>query len=300
MLRPTKAAHPLRRRGAAAEPDAFAAATPRRPGAAEEHGASRSPSRARTGWSRPTTSRRRHPRARSARAGPSGAFAAQLDADGNAIAAAVLADGRLAWSRRGRRGERVHGRVHRVADAAPSMAAPRPDHRHGHRSRRRRTSTPARPAATCSGGPSQDGQPGELRRRSSAGSAVTALDPPARRPLAGRGAGERRALASGSAVNEAGRERAPDPHRTSFPRHPDAIRRIAASQRDKSFLAAGSGQLGLYFSTSRPHPVDRRRRRSRDATALYLHPQGGRRLPRRRRAMVAELDIHNPASRDHT
>jgi phosphate transport system permease protein len=58
-----------------------------------------------------------------------------------------------------------------------------------------------------------------------------------------------------------------------FPAHSGPVRRIAPSQRDKGFLAASGGRLGLYFSTShrvlwegRP-PLE-------DATALLYAPKG--------------------------
>jgi phosphate transport system permease protein len=77
-----------------------------------------------------------------------------------------------------------------------------------------------------------------------------------------------------------------------FPRHPGAVRRITPSQRDRSFLAASGGQLGLYFSTADRTlwtgavPVP-------EASALFYTPKadgayvaGG--------AQVAEVDIRNP------
>ncbi len=77
-----------------------------------------------------------------------------------------------------------------------------------------------------------------------------------------------------------------------FPRQPGAIRRIAPSQRDRSFLAVGERELGLYFSTADrtlwtgAAPV-------RGATALFYTPKadgavlaGG--------GEVAGLNIRNP------
>ncbi len=218
---------------------------------------------------------------------PLGAFAAQLDGDGNALAAAALADGRLAVARRGvekneMTGEATESLGRAELDAPGRITALVID--------------PAQKnlyAGTAAGDllwwTLQDGQPGDLHS-ANAGAPITALT----LLLGGRSLAvgqENGALSVWFPVNETGDTvRLARTH--EFPRHPDAIRRITPSQRDRSFLAASAGKLGLYFSTADrtlwtgAPPV-------RDVAALFYTPKadgayaaGG--------GEVAELDIHNP------
>ena len=218
---------------------------------------------------------------------PLGPFAAQLDADGNTMAAAVLADGRLAVMRRGiekneMTGEETPTLTRAEIDAPGRVTALVID------------PTQKNLYAGTAGGDLlwwtlQDAQPGELRA-ANAGAPVSALN----LLLGGRSLAvgqENGALSVWFGVNESGDAvRLARAH--ELPRHPGAIRVITPSQRDRSFLAAGGGRLGLYFSTADrtlwtgAAPVP-------EASALFYTPKadgayvaGG--------AQVAEVDIRNP------
>ena len=223
---------------------------------------------------------------------PLGAFAAQLDADGNALAAAALADGRLAVVRRGvekneMTGEATESLGRAELDAPGRITALVID--------------PAQKnlyAGTAAGDllwwTLQDGQPGDLHS-ANAGAPITALS----LLLGGRSLAvgqENGALSVWFPVNESG-----DTVRLArmheFPRHPDAIRRIAPSQRDRSFLAASARAARSLLLDRRPHPVDRRSAGARRRGPL-LHPEGGRRLRRRWRGGGGARHPQ-PASRDH-
>ncbi len=219
---------------------------------------------------------------------PLGMFAAQLGEDGaNATAAAVLADGRVAVVRRaveqneftGESTESLSRAEVEVPGRITSMVID-PDQRSLY-------------AGTAAGEilwwPLQDGQPGELRSVN-AGAPVTALTLliGGRSLIVGQQNG---ALSAWFAVSQAdGSTRLQRIH--EFPRHPGAIRLLAASQRGKGFLADGGGRLGMYFSTNDrtlwtgPAPV-------RDGTALFYTPKAdGAFLAGP--GMVAEVDIRNP------
>jgi phosphate transport system permease protein len=218
---------------------------------------------------------------------PLGTFAAQIDGDGNAVAAAALADGRLAVARSAVEKNEITG------EATASL-------------HRAELDAPGRITALVIDAPQKnlyagtaggdllwwtlvDGQPGELRT-ANAGAPISALN----LLLGGRSlvvGQENGALSVWFAVNETG-----DTVRLAriheLPRHPGAIRRIAPSQRDRGFLAAGGGRLGLYFSTADRTlwtgavPVP-------DVSALFYTPKAdGAYLAGR--GEVAELDIHNP------
>jgi phosphate transport system permease protein len=218
---------------------------------------------------------------------PLGAFAAQLDEDGNAVAAAVTADGKLAVVRRAvAANEFTGGTTESVTrsevDAPGRITALVIDPTQGNLY-----------AGTAGGDllwwPLQDGQPG-TPRVASAGAPVTALN----LLLGGRSlvvGQENGGLAVWFPVTQQDETvRLARIH--EFPRHPEAVRLIAPSQRDRSFLAAGRGQLGLYYSTSErtlwtgPSPV-------KEGTALYYTPKadgayfGGA-------GEIAEIDIRNP------
>ncbi len=221
---------------------------------------------------------------------PLGAFAAQLDADGNTVAAAALADGRLAVVRRGVEKNEITGEatgtLHRAELDAPG----------------RITALVIDAAqknlyAGTAGGDLlwwtlADGQPGDLRT-ANAGAPITAMN----LLLGGRSLAvgqENGALSVWFAVNESGDSvrlaRAHD-----LGRQRGAIRRIAPSQRDRSFLAAGARELGLYFSTADRtlwtggSPVA-------DVSALFYTPKadGAYLAGGAQGAQVAEVDIHNP------
>ncbi len=222
---------------------------------------------------------------------PLGPFAAQLDADGNTVVAAALAGGRLAVVRRAVEKNEITGEatgtLHRAELDAPG----------------RITALVIDAAqknlyAGTAGGDLlwwtlTDGQPGDLRT-ANAGAPITAMN----LLLGGRSLAvgqENGALSVWFAVNESGDSvrlaRAHD-----LGRQAGAIRRIAPSQRDRSFLAAGDRRLGLYFSTADrtlwtgESPVQ-------DVSALFYTPKAdGAYLAGgvQQRAQVAEVDIHNP------
>lgn len=218
---------------------------------------------------------------------PLGPFAAQLDADGNTVAAAALAGGRLAVVRRAVEKNEITGEatgtLHRAELDAPG----------------RITALVIDAAqknlyAGTAGGDLlwwtlTDGQPGDLRT-ANAGAPISAMN----LLLGGRSLAvgqENGALSVWFAVNESGDSvrlaRAHD-----LGRQAGAIRRIAPSQRDRSFLAAGDRRLGLYFSTADrtlwtgASPVA-------GVSALFYTPKAdGAYLAGA--SQVAEVDIHNP------
>jgi len=218
---------------------------------------------------------------------PLGAFAAQLDGDGNAIAAAVLADGRLAVARRGVETNEITGEsseeVSRAEVDFPGRATALiidADQRNLY-------------AGTAAGDvlwwTLQQGQPGEPRAVN-AGSPVTALN----LLLGGRAlvvGQENGALSVWSAVRQDDEtQRLAQLH--ELPHLPGSVARIAPSQRDKGFLALGGGRLGLYYATSErtlwtgPSPVA-------SGTALFYTPKADGALVGGA-GQVAEIAIHNP------
>ena len=218
---------------------------------------------------------------------PLGPFAAQLDADANATAAAVLADGKLAVVRRGVEKNEITGEetpsVQRTEVDAPGRITVL-------------VIDPAQQnlyAGTASGDllwwTLAAGRPGELKT-ANAGAPVTALN----LLLGGKSLAvgqENGALSVWFAVNAAdGGVRLARVHELG--RQPGPVRLIAPSQRDRSFLAAGGDELGLYFSTADRilwtgnAPVA-------DGTALFYTPKAdGAYLAGA--GQVAALAIHNP------
>jgi phosphate transport system permease protein len=180
---------------------------------------------------------------------PLGAFAAQVDGDGNATAAAQITGGTLAVVRRSTKENMMTGET---AETVERYEAPAPA--------RLTTLVMDADQRNLFGGtadgeilwwPLSDGQPGELRLASAGPSAITALD----LLIGGRSlvVGQKNGALSvwlqvreheGSDVFRLTRVR-------DFPRHPSAIREITPSQRGKGFLALSErGELGLYYSTS--------------------------------------------------
>src|SRR3982751_63188 len=222
---------------------------------------------------------------------PLAAFAAQIDADGNVVAAGALANGKLAVARQSVEKNEITG------EAKASLS-------------RAEVEAPGRITALVIDAPQknlyagtaggdllwwtlENGQPGNLQsppHRANAGAPVTALNI----LLGGRSLAvgqENGALSVWFPVNETGDTvRLARTH--EFPRQPGAIRRIAPSQRDCSFLAAGEKELGLYFSTA-DRTLWRGAAPVRGTTALFYTPKadgavlaGG--------GEVAALDIRNP------
>jgi phosphate transport system permease protein len=217
---------------------------------------------------------------------PLSAFAAQIDADGNVLAAGALADGKLAVARRSVQKNEITG------EATASLS-------------RAEVDAPGKITALVIDAPQknlyagtaggdllwwalENGQPGNLHTVN-AGAPVTALN----LLLGGRSLAvgqENGALSVWFPVNAGDTVRLARTH--EFPRQPGAVRRIAPSQRDRSFLAAGERELGLYFSTADrtlwtgAAPV-------RGVTALFYTPKADGALVAGG-GEVAALDVRNP------
>jgi phosphate transport system permease protein len=222
---------------------------------------------------------------------PLAAFAAQIDAEGNVMAAGALADGRLAVARRSLEKNEITGEATESLGRA-EVEAP------GKITALVIDAAQKNLYAGTAGGDLlwwalQDGQPGALQsppQRANAGAPITALT----LLLGGRSLAvgqENGALSVWFPVNETGDTvRLARTH--ELPRQPGAIRRIAPSGRDRSFLAAGERDLGLYFSTADrtlwtgAAPV-------RGATALFYTPKADGALVAGG-GEVAALDIRNP------
>jgi len=218
---------------------------------------------------------------------PLAAFAAQIDADGNAIAAGALADGRLAVVRRGVEKNEITG------EATASLS-------------RAEVEAPGRITALVIDAPQkslyagtaggdllwwtlENGQPAEPPHRANAGAPVTALN----LLLGGRSLAvgqENGALSVWFPVTAGDTVRLARTH--ELPRQPGAIRRIAPSQRDRSFLAAGDRELGLYFSTA-DRTLWTGAAPLRGVTALFYAPKADGALLAGG-GQVASLDIRNP------
>jgi phosphate transport system permease protein len=224
---------------------------------------------------------------------PLGPFAAQIDDQGAATAAAVLAGGKLAVVRRATEKNEMTGEITEALSRA-EIAVPG-----------KVTALVLDPqqhnlyAGTAGGEllwwPLDGAQPGEMKV-ANAGAPVTALN----LLLGGKSLAvgqQNGALSVWFAVRQSDdSQRLERIH--ELPRQPGAVRSIAPSQRDKSFLAASANQLGLFFSTADRTlwtgvaPLG-------DSTAMFYAPKadgafiagapsGGQ------SAQIAELDIHNP------
>jgi phosphate transport system permease protein len=217
-------------------------------------------------------------------------FAAQIDADGNATAAAELADGTLAVIRRGVEENLLSGETAESVERYPAE-------------------NPSAPGAindlvldadqrNLYGGTAdgkllrwelQDGQPGPVQSvEVGAPVSVLALLIGGRSVVVGQESG---AISIWMPV-----EQDDGSYRMTrvrdFPAHPGAIRAIAPSQRDKGFLALSGDRLGLYFSTSHrtlwtgEPPVE-------GASALVFTPKADGTYVAGR-GKLAEVDIRNP------
>ena len=186
-------------------------------------------------------------------AGRSAPSPRSVGVDGPGVAAAQLADGRLgAGAPRSATENEFTGEVERVRGAA--RARRRAGRLTALRARPRRSATSS--AARASGEllwwrPRRRAAGAAPRSVSAGGAAITALDAPDRRPLAGRRPGERRALASGSRCAQAdGSVRAhPRPRLpAATPAAIRAHRAVARATRASSPLDAPAGSA----STTRP------------------------------------------------
>jgi phosphate transport system permease protein len=222
---------------------------------------------------------------------PLAAFAAQIDADGNVLAAGALADGKLALARRSVEKNEITGEATESLSRA-EVEAP------GKITALVIDAVQKNLYAGTAGGDLlwwtlQDGQPGALQsppHRANAGAPVTALN----LLLGGRSLAvgqENGALSVWFPVNETGDTvRLARTH--EFPRQPGAIRRIAPSQRDRGFLAAGERELGLYFSTA-DRTLWRGAAPLRGVTALFYAPKADGALLAGG-GEVAALNVRNP------
>lgn len=180
-----------------------------------------------------------------------GAFAAQVNEEGGATAAAQIAGGTLVVVRRSTEENMMTGEA---TESVQRFEAPAPA--------RLTTLVMDADQRNLYGGTAKgeilwwslvEGQPGGLRLASAGPSAITALD----LLIGGRSlvvGQENGALSVWLQVRESA---ASETFRLTrvrdFPRHPSAIREITPSQRGKGFLALSSdrdSQLGLYYSTS--------------------------------------------------
>jgi phosphate transport system permease protein len=180
---------------------------------------------------------------------PLGAFAAQVDEEGGATAAAQLADGIIAVVRRSSQENMMTGEV---TESVQRFEAQAPG---------RLTALVIDDGQTSLYGgtargeilwwPLAEGQPGQVRAASAGPSAITVLD----LLIGGRSlvvGQENGALSVWLQTRESQGE---DVFRLTrvrdFPRSATAVRQIAPSERGKGFLAMGDGgKLGLYYSTS--------------------------------------------------
>jgi phosphate transport system permease protein len=219
---------------------------------------------------------------------PLQAFAAQVDSEGAALAAGVLADGStLALVRRAVEENAITGETTETLSRFETRAPGRvtalvidPDQRNLY-------------AGTAGGDllwwPLQDGQPGEVQV-ARAGAPVTALT----LLLGGRSlvVGQESGAVSVWFPVEQRDQTVRLTRIRDFPSHPGAIRLFASSQRDKGFLAVGGGRMGLYHSTS-DRTLWAGRVPLEGGTALAYTPKSdGAFLAAGRR--LAAIEIHNP------
>jgi phosphate transport system permease protein len=225
---------------------------------------------------------------------PLGAFAAQVNTEGGATAAAQIAGGTLAVVRRSTQENMMTGEV---GESVERFEAPVPS--------RLTTLVMDADQRNLYGGTAKgeilwwslaDGQPAGLRLVSagpSPPSPITALD----LLIGGRSlvvGQENGALSVWLQVREnAASETFRLTRVRDFPRHPSAVREITPSQRGKGFLALSErGQLGLYYSTSH-RTLWAGQAPLKNGTGLFYTPKtDGAFLAGEGR--LAVIDIHNP------
>jgi phosphate transport system permease protein len=225
---------------------------------------------------------------------PLGDFSAQIDEEGNATAAAELADGTIAIVERSIEENMLTGETSESVD------------RHVTQSPYDVTAIVLSEdrqnlfAGTAGGellwwplGVAETGEVGEPRPASAGPSPVTALTLliGSRSLVVGQGNG---ALSVWFPVREGEEESFRLTRIRDFPPHPGAIRALAASPRDKGFLAVdGQGTLGLYHSTSHRTLWRGRAPLAEAAASLTYAPKAdGVYLAAGNR--LAALDIFNP------
>jgi phosphate transport system permease protein len=216
-------------------------------------------------------------------------YAAQLDEDGNATAAAELADGTLAIVRRASEKNEITGET---AESVTRQEAPLPgpltvlflD-------KAQRNLYAGTPDGELLWWPLQDGAPGAVSTASAGTSPITAVSALIgdRALLVGQQDGS---LSIWLQVRQSD-----DSFRLTrvrdFPRHSGAITALAPSPRDKCFLAADAGnRLGLYHSTSHrilwegASPLA-------GSTSLFYAPKADGALVAAG-SKIASLDVFNP------
>lgn len=218
-------------------------------------------------------------------------YAAQLDADGNATAAAALADGTLAVVRRSVSENMMTGEIDESLSRADLRVPYRvtalildDDQRNLY-------------AGTAAGElvwwPLEDGRPGAVRVSSAGRSPITVLSLliGGRSLVAGQEDGS---LSIWMPVEQSGESERLTRIR-DFPAYPGAVRLIAPSQRNKGFLALGGrDHLGLYYSTSH-RTLWTGRAPVAGGTALTYAPKGdGAYLAAAGRVAAIELDNPHP------
>jgi phosphate transport system permease protein len=220
-------------------------------------------------------------------------FAAQLDANGNALVAAQLASGALAVVRQASEKNEMTGETtasldRKEAPVALPLTALVLD-------ADQKNLYGGTAAGELLWWPLEGAQPGPVRTASAGRSGVTALSllVGGRALLVGQESG---AISVWFPVQQAN-----DTYRLTrvrdFPRHRSAIRAFAPSPRDKGFLALSAGRLGLYHSTSErtlwTGPAPLAPLSIADGVSLFYAPKGdGAFLASGRK--IVPLDIVNP------
>jgi phosphate transport system permease protein len=181
---------------------------------------------------------------------PLRSFAAQIDEDGGATAAAALADGTLAVVRRSKTENEMTGETTESTERATAQIPYQVTHLVLDASQQNLF-------GGTEGGEIlwwrlQEGQIGEIQVSSAGTSPVTALSLliGGRSLVVGQQNG---AISVWMAVAHTDEEQNDHPRMTrirDFPAQPGPVRLIAPSPRRKGFLALGDRQLGLYYSTS--------------------------------------------------
>ena len=226
---------------------------------------------------------------------PVRAFAAQLDEAGNATAAAELADGTLAIVRRATEENPITGeKTESVTRHETRLPGPLTVLRLDYAQRNLYAGTPDGELLWW---PLQDGEPGAISTASAGTSPVSALT----NLIGGKSLVVGQEDGSISVWLQV--RQADDSFRLTrvrdFPRHSGPIRLLAASPRDKGFLAldsgisgSGGGRLGLYHSTSHrtlwegPSPLA-------GATSLFYAPKADGAFVAAD-GHIAGLDVFNP------
>ena len=222
-------------------------------------------------------------------------FAAQLDANGNALVAAQLANGTLVLVRQASEknemtGETTSSLERKEAPVALPLTALVLD-------ADQKNLYGGTAAGELLWWPLTGGEAGPVRTASAGRSGITALAllVGGRSLLVGQESG---AISVWFPVHQAN-----DTFRLTrvrdFPSHGTALRAFAASPRDKGFLALSSDRLGLYHSTSHrtlwtgPAPLAAETAGAADGASLFYAPKGDGAFVANAKS-IALLDVANP------